>query len=89
MDTTKSGTAQAEAQDVVSSPWRPIADAPQRPGFTCDIWSASEQRRFTDCFWDKDHWAFEDFDSGRYRVRKVPDPLAFIPCPEAPAQEVL
>jgi hypothetical protein len=66
-----------------------MSDAPTDDlGFCCDIWSGTEQRRYTDCFWDRTQWCHETFNAG-YRVYPVPDPVAFIPVPGAPTLEVL
>lgn len=75
----------------ITSPtgWRRMETAPAGdPRAVIDIWSGSEECRYTDCFWaPKSHngWATELPDmEGQYNTIRVPDPVAWMPVPKKP-----
>jgi hypothetical protein len=93
MDSTNTPKTQGGAQDVVAgeitSPtgWRRMETAPVGdPRAVIDIWSGSEECRYTDCFWlPEGHWATELPDmEGQYNTIRVPDPAAWMPVPKKP-----
>jgi hypothetical protein len=85
LDATKTQVSPG-AQDT--SPWCPISSAPIGDVSACiDIWSGDEDRRVTDCFWDRDlkAWAVEIYtDRGEYRTIRVQNPTHWMPAPLKP-----
>lgn len=88
MDTKYTPETQAGTQDVVSPGiWHGMASAPVGVVGACiDIWCKTEERRITDCFFDKEasRWSYETFDGADYRCTGVIEPLAWMPSPAAP-----
>lgn len=93
MNTTPSPAPQAQAQDVVLSPWKPMSSAPVGDKTArIDIWSGSVWRRYTDCFWGQSQmpgrpeaWHFLEYDPGNGMVaRLVPDPAHWMAAPPEP-----
>lgn len=88
MHTKDSGPAQVGTQHLVPQ-WQKMDSAPVGSTDCIDIWSGAEKRRYTDCFWSRtdNAWCFEVDEYGAYKVYRVPDPVAWMPVPSAPAGE--
>lgn len=74
----------------ITSPtgWRRMETAPARdPRAVIDIWSGSEECRYTDCFWLDGYsgWYIElATEEGDYNTIRVPEPVAWMPVPKKP-----